>query len=46
MCEPDSIDWEDIGQVLALGEEFAEAERERQRLLKELQPDEDDDSET
>jgi hypothetical protein len=38
----DGFDWEDIGEIGALAEELAEAERERLWLLKELQPDEED----
>jgi hypothetical protein len=40
-CKPG---WQDIGLIGALAEELAEAERERQRLLEELQPDEEDEN--
>jgi hypothetical protein len=38
----DGFSWEGIGIAGAIAEELAHAERERLRLLKELQPDEED----
>jgi hypothetical protein len=38
--------WEDIGIAGAIAEELAHAERERQRLLKQIQPEEDEDFNT
>jgi hypothetical protein len=43
MCGPDSIDWEDIGLAGALAEELAAEERERQWLLKQVEPEADED---
>jgi hypothetical protein len=37
----DGSDWENIGLIGALAEELGDEERERQSLLKELQPDEE-----
>jgi hypothetical protein len=42
----DGIEMEYIGLAGALAEEMAGEERKRQWLLKQVQPEEDDDSET
>jgi len=41
MCDHDDIRWRDIALIGSLTEELSE-ERERERLLKELEPEEDD----
>jgi hypothetical protein len=45
MCEHDRIDWKDIGMASSIGKEIADEERERKRLQKLLEPEEDEDTE-
>ena len=41
----DGLDWEDVALADALAEEMTAEERERQWLFRQVQPEEDEDSE-
>jgi hypothetical protein len=44
MCGHDTLDWKDIGLAGSLVEEMAAGERERQWLLEQVRPAEEEDS--
>jgi hypothetical protein len=45
MCDHDGIDWQDIAIAAALAEEMTDEERERLRAQKEVDKEQEDDTE-